>query len=154
MGSSCWLELDYDIWAKRSKWMSEKKSLWKLEHQCMEQPHNEKSVFKKETEESCIFIEGKGGNLLGHIPMGDVLGVQPPFILNSQPHVALFLSPVSEVLGRYSFFQTTYQTFPLEHVSSISPKIRSSGCLGSAVDLCGPICPITLKLTESNRVQV
>lgn len=99
-------------------------NLWKLESPCMEQPHNEMPAFIKETEESCNFIQRKGESLMGHIPMGShkVLGMHPPFILNSWSHVALFLFPVAEALGRYSFFLTAYQMFPLEHVSSISPK--------------------------------
>lgn len=101
-----------------------RRNLWKLEHQCMEQPHSEKPVFTKETEDSCNFIQRKGESH-GAYPHGisrEVLGVQPPFILNSWMHVALFFSLVAEALERYSFFPATYQMFPLEHVSPISSK--------------------------------
>lgn len=47
----------------------------------------------------------KGRESTGYVAVGFSLSrfqrAQHPFILNSQPHVVLFLSPLAEVPGRY-----------------------------------------------------
>lgn len=57
-------------------------------------------VFTKETEELCHLIRTKGESPLGRTPMGTFLTfwrLQPPYILNFWPHIALFVSPLPEV---------------------------------------------------------
>lgn len=116
----------------------------------------------KRTEESFKFIQIKGESPPEPYPCGISLEVSQDtaFSLNSQPHFALFLSPLAELLGRYNLpeLPTTYCT--LEHVSIFSSKVQKFG-LRSAdppeiqtvwvlqYTLCGPISPIILKFRSS-----
>lgn len=87
-----------------------------------------KPVSIKETEESCNFIRTKGESPPRHTPAGLSLSrfqrAQPPFILSSRPHVALFLSPLAEVLGKCSLPEPPTPYPPLN--LSFYPKVQKS----------------------------
>lgn len=116
----------------------------------------------KRTEESLKFIQIKGQSPPEPYPCGisPEVSQDTAFSLNSQPYFALFLSPLAELLGRYSLPELPTTYCKLEHVS-ISPATVQKFGLRSAdppeiqtvwvlqYPLCGPLSPIILKFRSS-----
>ncbi|RMC13917.1 hypothetical protein DUI87_09000 [Hirundo rustica rustica] len=86
---------------------------------------HQKSMSKKETEEICKFIQIKGDSLQRHKHVGFSLSrfqrMQPPFILNSQLQVALFLSPLPETQNMFLTLHSPNHVF-YKKISTITDK--------------------------------
>lgn len=99
----------------------------------------------KRTEESLKFIQIKGQSPPEPYPCGisPEVSQDTAFSLNSQPYFALFLSPLAELLGRYSLpeLPNLLQTWTWISISPHSSEVwasfcrstRNSDCLGSAI---------------------